>query len=174
MRALWACLLIGCGGGSGDGGETGNCPAFATLVDGSFARTPTTLTWTLEVAEMPATLEFDRDEVGTFILEYAWYVELDVDGDGTHDYEVMAAHFSEDREPRFAEPLSVLQSDLWRREGLAGSIAGSAAMNIEGNVVTLTVEEDEEADLALVTDPAQSSFVTQFQVTNLEACTDRL
>ncbi len=112
--------------------------------------------------------------MSVFSLEYAWMVELDVDGDGMHDLEVAATHFKEDREPRFADPISVLQSDLWRREGAAGSITGSASLALAGNTITLTTDDDEEPDLALIVGKAQAAYVTQFQVERPETCEDRL
>jgi hypothetical protein len=105
MRAWWLLFAIGCGGG----GDSGNCPPFATIVDGSFARVGTQLTWLLEVESMPAQLDFDREGIPNFFLEYGWTVEIDADNDGTHELEVSATHFKLEGPPRTAPPLDVLQ-----------------------------------------------------------------
>ncbi|MCW5802237.1 MAG: hypothetical protein KIT31_07600 [Deltaproteobacteria bacterium] len=177
MRTAWIVLgtsLLGCGGGGGGGGG-GNCPAFATIVDGRFARTGTTLTWTLEVEELPPELPFDRDGIPSFVLEYGWTVEIDADGDGTEDLEVSAMHFKTDAPPRTAPPLSVLQVNLWTVDGAVSSITGSADATIAGNTFTFTVEESEDPALAGVTAPSQSVYATFHQVgpSITDQCRDR-
>ena len=176
MRAWWLLFSIGACGGGGGGGDSGNCPGFATIVDGTFSRSSTTLTWTLEVEELPATLEFDREDTPSFVLEYGWGIDLDVDGDGERDLEVAAKHFKMDVAPHVEPPLAVLQTDLWRIEGPAATLTGFADASIAGNTFTFTVEEDEDAGLALVTDPAQSTFTTFFLIgpSGLDQCTDSL
>jgi len=166
--------LVGCG--SSGGGETGNCPPFATIVSGSFVRLGPTLTWRLEVEEMPAELDFDREGIPNFFLEYGWAVELDTDNDGVKDWEVAAKHFKLDGPPVTAPPLDVLQVDLWEEFGAGGSIAGSADAIVDGNAFVFTVEEDEEADLVNLVDDSQSSYTTFHQLGSsiLDQCSDRL
>lgn len=150
---------IGCGGGSGGG----DCPAFTTIVDGSFARSGTTLTWQMELDDLPAQLEFDREGIPSFVLEYGWIIEIDADGDGTHELEVSATHFKVDGPPRTAAPLDVLQTALWTVQGPASTISGSADAVIVGNVFQFAVEEDEDPALANVTQQTQSRYTTFHQ-----------
>lgn len=171
MRAWWIVVVAACGGGS-----SSDCPAFTSLVDGTFSRTPTTLTWTIEVEELPAELTFDREGVPDFVEEYAWAAEVDSDGDGTDDWEVSATHFKTADPEQVAAPLSVLQVDLWQIQGAAASIAGSADATIAGNTFTFTVDAGEDPDLANITAPGQSSYRTfhQFGPALSDQCSDEL
>jgi hypothetical protein len=173
MRAWFVLGAIGCGGG---GGDTGNCPGFATIRDGTFTREGTTLTWTLEVAELPAQLDFDREGIPNFVLEYGWMIELDSNNDGEPDWEVAAKHFKMDRAPVTAAILDVAQVDLWLEFGAGGSIAGSADARISGNTFTFVVDEDEDPDLVNIVNPKQSSYTTFHQLGSsiLDQCSDRL
>src|SRR5690348_12636812 len=139
----WLVLLAACGGGS----SSDDCPAFVSIVDGSFTRTQTTLTWTLEVADLPPTLTFDRDGVPSFVEEYSWGIDIDSNRDGTRDWEVAAKHFKMDVAEHVAAPLDVLQVDLWRVEGAAATISGDADASIAGTTFTFTVDANQDPDL---------------------------
>jgi len=153
MRAVWCFVIaLGCGGGDSD------CPDFAQIRGGTFSRTADTLTWTLEVAGIPAELTFDQSAVPSFVEEYSWGVDIDANGDGTHEWEVAAKHYKMDGPERMVtDVIGATQTDLWRIEGAAGTIAGSLDATLSGNTFTFTLDAGEDAGLDMV--QASSKFV---------------
>jgi hypothetical protein len=155
MRAAWCVvLLVACG----DDGAGSSCPEFTQIVDGTFTRTPQTLTWTLEVVAIPAELTFDQSAVPSFVEEYTWGVDVDTDDNGTVDYEVAAKHYRMDGPERIVtDVLAATQTDLWRVEGPVGTLVGSVDATLAGATFTFTVEGDEDPGLANV--ESSSGFV---------------
>jgi hypothetical protein len=178
MKPAWLLILgaLGCGSSStGDDGPDGECPDFTRIAGGTFARTPATLTWTLEVEGLPTALTFDRTGLPSFALEYSWGIEIDSNVDGETDWEVSAKHFRTAGPERIGDALSNTQQDLWRIDGPAGTIAGSVDASVSGATFTFTVEASEDPDLANVTDASQSAWTTfhQFGPALGDRCEDR-
>ncbi len=174
MRTWGLLILVGCSGGSGNGG---NCPAYATIVDGSFTRSGSTLTWTLEVEEIPAQMTFDQAAVMDFVQEYNWGIDLDSNRDGQRDWQVSATHFKMGgTEQMTADPLSIAQVDLWKIAGPGATVAGDASATLAGNTFTFTVDDGEDPDLVNIVDADQSTFetFTQFGAALTDQCSDQL
>src|SRR5689334_6336331 len=91
-------ILLVAAAGCGSGGSGASCPAFASIVDGSFTRTGRDVAWTLDV-EALSTVTFDQATTPLNVLEYQWGVELDRDRDGRADFRVAATAFKQDRPP---------------------------------------------------------------------------
>jgi len=148
-------------GACGGGGSGTSCPPFAQIVGGSFSRTADRLSWTLEVAEMPATLTFNQADVPEFILEYDWGVDLDSDRNGQTDLRVAVRHARESgAEITTGDILSVASADLWTVAGPVSSTSGSIDASITGNTFLLEVDAAEDPGLALVTERGQSTWTT--------------
>lgn len=183
MRQAWVlatvvlcALSIGCGGGGGDDGPGDSCPAFVRIVDGTFNLTATELTWTLEVDDIPATLTFDQTDVVPNVLEYAWGVDVDTDGDGMENWEISASHFRFDGPEKELPPLMGTMNALWEREGAAGVLAGPIDITLSGTTFTFVVPVDEEPGLADITESSQMVYFTHYQYgrTYQDNCTDMM
>jgi hypothetical protein len=153
-----AVLIVAACGGS-DGGS--DCPAYANIVGGTFARTGAMTTWTMELEELPATLPFDQTDVPANVLEYAWTIELDPDSDGDRDLELSVKHFRMSNATEMEKPiLDGTQQDLWTIMGPAGSLSGDITATIAGNVITFIVEDSEDPMLPMVTQTSQGTWST--------------
>lgn len=143
-------------------GSDGGCPPYMTIKGGTFAKTSTALTWTLEVESLPATLTFDQANVPANFLEYEWGVELDSDGNGAPDFKVSASHARRDGAPETvtADILGATQQDLWREQSGASVQIGDATASLAGTTFTFSVLLSEDAGLAAITDARQSTWVT--------------
>lgn len=178
--AMLCALTIGCGdSGSGDGGDDGGgdgCPPFVQIIDGSFTRSATQLSWTLEVEDMPATLTFDQTEVRPNILEYVWGIDIDTTGDGMEDWEVSAKHYRFDGPEKELPPLMGTQNALWRVQGPAGTLTGLIEATLVDTTFTFTVDIDEEAGLEEVTESSRMIYFTSYQYgpTFMDTCSDML
>ncbi len=148
-------MLAACGGDGGD------CPAYANITGGTFARTGAMTTWTMEVEELPPTLTFDQADVPANVLEYRWAIDLDANSDGTRDLQLSAQHFRFADAPETERPLLMgTQQDLWTVMGPASSLSGDITVTTAGNVITFVVEDDEDPLLPMVTAASQGTWVT--------------
>jgi hypothetical protein len=161
MKHAWMLVtLLAC---SGDGPGAG-CPGFTEIVDGTFSRMATQLTWTLEVASIPPEFTFDRTGIPSFVLEYGWGVDVDTNGDNQRDWEVAAKHFKLDGAERVTtDPLSITQENLWRVAGAGASLAGSVNASLAGSTFTFQLDMSEDPDLANITTASQSTWTTFHQ-----------
>jgi hypothetical protein len=163
---------------SGCGGSNSSCPPFTRIVAGDFSRTADRLSWTLEVAEIPAALTFNQADVPAFIQEYSWAVDLDSDRDGQTDLSVAITHYRDSGAAEITtnDILSVTSEDLWTVSGPVSSTSGSIDATISGNTFRLEVDVAEDPGLALVTERGQSTWTTFHQFgSNLgDQCEDRL
>lgn len=161
-----------CGGGSGS-----DCPSFARIVAGDFGRTGDQLWWTLEVAEIPATLTFNQADVQDYVLEYDWGVDVDSDSNGATDLRLAVMHFRQSgaAEITTGDILSVTSEDLWTVSGPASTASGSIDVTITGNTFRLEADVAEDPGLALVTTRGQSTWTTfhKFGRGLAEQCEDR-
>ncbi len=141
-----------------------DCPDFTKIEGGSFSRTADTLTWTLEVAAIPAELTFDQADVPAFVEEYKWGVDIDAEGDGTYELAVLANHFKMEGPERVVTDIpSAAQTALWRVEGPASTIVGGATTTISGNTFTFVVLEAEDAGLVTVQPTSKFVWRTAYQ-----------
>ena len=150
-------LLAACGGSDG-----GSCPEYMQIVGGTFDKTSTSLTWTLEVVAIPPTLTFDQAAVPANYVEYEWGVDLDSDRDGKPNFRVSAQHVRMAGAPELVtgDILAATEENLWTVQG-AGSIAsGSITATLVGTTFTFTVELSEDPGLAAITDASQSTWTT--------------
>ncbi len=148
--ALLFVFAIGCGD---------DCPDFTQIQGGTFSRTADALTWTLQVASIPAELTFDQADVPTFVEEYKWGVDIDANGDGTYELQVMTNHYKVQGPERVVTDIvTASQTALWRVEGAVGTIIGGATATISDNTFTFVVLEMEDASLMGV-QPSTSRFV---------------
>jgi hypothetical protein len=154
---LIASLLAACGGSDG-----GSCPEYMQISNGTFSKTPTTLTWTLEVVALPATLTFNQADVPTNYREYQWGVEIDTDHNGEPNFEVSATHSRQNGAAEIVtgDILSVTQEDLWTVQGNAEFASGDITASLSGNTFTFSVLVSEDPGLADVTDVGQSTWIT--------------
>lgn len=129
---------------------------------GDFGRTADTVWWTLEVAQLPAQLTFNRAAVPAHVLEYSWGVDIDADKNGQTDLRADVSHFRQlnAAEVTTGDILSVTRENLWSVSGPASSISGSISATISGNTFRFEVELTEDAKLAQVTTRAQSTWTT--------------
>lgn len=170
MRAAWCFVVaIGCGGGEGS-----NCPEFAQIQGGTFSRTADTLTWTLEVAAIPAELTFDQSEVPSYVEEYSWSVDIDANGDGTRELEIAAKHYKRDGPERTVTDLvTATMNNLWRIEGPVATIVGLADVTLSGSTFTFAIDSDEDDGLDLVTPSSKFVWRTTYQYGRLgDRCED--
>jgi hypothetical protein len=160
MRWMIICLLAACGGTSGT-----SCPDYMQISGGTFAKTGTTLTWTLDVVAIPATLTFNQAAVADNVREYQWGVALDSDRDGKEDFEVSVTHAKSAgaAEVVTGDILSVTQEDLWRVQGPISSTIGNATVTLVGTKFTLSTMTTAATGLENVTAADQSTWVTQYQ-----------
>jgi hypothetical protein len=132
------------------------------IAGGTFAATSTSLTWTLDVVGLPATLTFDQAAVPANYVEYEWGVDLDSDGDGKPNFQVSAQHVRMAGAPELVtgDILAATQENLWTVQG-AGSIAtGPITATLAGTTFTFTVQLTEYPALAAITDASQSTWST--------------
>jgi hypothetical protein len=155
-----------------------SCPPFTQIVAGDFSRTTDRLSWTLEVAAMPATMTFNRAGVPAFVQEYSWAVEIDSDRNGETDLSVAITHYRQSGAAEITtnDVLSVTQEDLWTVSGPVGSTSGSIDATLTGNTFRLEVDASEDPGLALVTERGQSTWTTfhMFGPDFDDQCEDRL
>lgn len=158
MRWMTATVLMVAACGGDDGSD---CPAYANIVGGTFARTGAMTTWTMELEELPATLPFDQTDVPANVLEYEWAIDLDPDSDGERDLELAVQHFRFSNATEMEKPiLAGTQQDLWTITGPSGSISGDITATIAGNVITFVVEDSEDPMLPMVTMASQGTWST--------------
>jgi len=162
MRWIWVLsVLAACG--SDDGGS--DCPAYANIVGGTFARAGAMTTWTMELEELPATLPFDKTDVPSNILEYRWAVDFDTNNDGTTDLQASASHYKMSNAVEMEQSILMgTQQDLWTVTGPAGSVSGDVMMTVAGNVITFVVEDAEDPMLPMLTSASQGTLKTFVQL----------
>jgi hypothetical protein len=171
-------MVIAAGAGACGGGASAGCPSFAQIVAGDFGRIGDRLWWTLEVAEMPATLTFNQADVRADILEYRWAVDLDSDRNGETDLRVAVTHFRQSgaAEMTTDDILSVTWEDLWTVAGAGSTTSGSIDVTLTGDTFRLETDVAEDPGLALVTERGQSTWTTfhKFGPALTDQCEDRL
>jgi hypothetical protein len=159
MRYVLVLLMAACGGG-GDG-EPAGCPDFATIADGTFARTGSDLTWTMDVVAI-GELTFDRDVTPELVVEYRWGVDIDSNDDGTVDLRVATQHSKMSSTPATTTDIAGhTRTELLQvlPNGVSAAV-GRATMTLAGNRFTFTTNDREDPALAMVTDTAQSTWIT--------------
>ena len=158
MRRIWLLgILAAC---SGDGGGD-NCPAYANIVGGTFARSGAMTSWTMELESLPATLPFDQADVPANVLEYRWAIDLDTNSDGTADLQLAVQHFRMSGATELEKDvIAGTQQDLWTVMGAAGSLSGDITASVAGNVITMVVQDAEDTKLPMVTAASQGSWLT--------------
>jgi len=164
-RAAAVGMLVAATGLGACGGSQSSCPAFVEIVAGDFSRTPERLSWTLEVADIPATLTFDQANVPDFVLEYSWAVDLDSDLDGQTDLRVAITHFRQSGAPELVtdDILSATQEDLWTVADPVFSRSGTIDATLTGKTFRLEVDAAEDPGLGFVTDRRQSTWTTTYR-----------
>lgn len=150
-------LLGACGGEDG-----GSCPSYMQIAGGEFSRTPTRLTWAMELAGAPDMVTFDQADVPPFVMEYEWSIEIDVDNDATTDLNASINHFRQMNAPETitADVLSLTTEGLWTVEGAGVVMSGDIFVSVAGNTFTFEIEQSEDPGLANVTEGSQSTWKT--------------
>ena len=170
MKRLFV-LLAACGGD--DSGS--NCPPYANITGGTFARTGATTTWTMELESLPATLPFDQTDVPANVLEYRWAIDLDSSSDGTPDLQLSVQHFRMSNATETeAAILAGTQQDLWTFTGSGASRSGAILASVAGNVITMVVADSEDTKLPMVTQASQGTWntFTKFGAALSDQCED--
>jgi hypothetical protein len=164
LLATSLAATLGCVGG----GQS--CPDLAHIVAGGFERTTDTLSWTLEVADLPDEITFNQTAVPPSFLEYRWAVDIDSDRNRQPDLSVAISHFvlSGTMPVTTANILSVAAADLQEVEHLpdgtiVSSTIGDIAATITGNTFRFEVAATEAPGLAVVSDASQSTWTTYYR-----------
>jgi hypothetical protein len=164
MRPLIAIALAlapACGG-SEEGAQSDGpgCPGFATIVDTTFQQGDP-LVWRLTVAELPAQLTFNQEDVPESRLEYRWGANVDVEGDGVEDYLVAISHFTFGEQVA-GDILGNTQQNLWQIDGATKSAIADIDASIEATTFVMSVPVAAAMGLAGIGAPSRHRFETYY------------
>jgi hypothetical protein len=156
-------LLVLVGGAFGCAGDP-VCPSFAHIVGGDFARAGNTLSWTLQLEELPVDLTFNQSAVPAYFLEYRWAVDLDSDLDGSVDLRLALEHFAEmGAAPVTTAILSGASKDLLQVQGAVASTVGTFTASVDANTFTFETPATAAPGLSNVSARGQSTWTTSYR-----------
>jgi len=140
------------------------CPSFVHIVGGDFARAGNTLSWRLQLEELPADLTFNQSAVPAFFLEYRWAVDLDSDLDGSVDLRLALEHFAEQgASPVTTAILSATSKDLLEVQGAVANTVGTFTASIDANTFTFETPATAASGLSNVSARGQSTWTTSYR-----------
>jgi len=156
-------VLVLAGGGLGCASDP-ICPSFVHIAGGGFARAGNTLSWTLQVEELPTDLTFNQSAVPAYFLEYRWAVDVDSDLDGSIDLRLALEHFAEQGgSPVTTAILSATSKDLLEVQGGVASTVGTFTATIDANTFTFETPATAAPGLSNVSARGQSTWTTSYR-----------